>query len=57
MNNILCSLGLIILALTLLTDRFIVPVPDFAAIIILLAVLVMLFVGMVKINKARKKEK
>jgi hypothetical protein len=34
-----------------------VPVPDFAAIIILLAVLVMLFFGMVKINRDRKKGK
>ena len=57
MNNILCSLGLILLALLLLTDRFIVPVPDFIAIIILLAVLVMIFIGMVKINRDRKKGK
>ena len=55
--NILCSLGLILLALLLLTDRFIVPVPDFIAIIILLAVLVMFFIGMVKINRDRKKGK
>ena len=52
--NILCSLGLILLALLLLTDRFIVPVPDFAAIIIMLAALVMSFIGMVKTNRARK---